>query len=1642
MVKKSMIWKTKGMNRDLSVSAFNSEFSFENINLRLSTKEGNTMMSWVNERGPKELAIKDGNNTSLTITGIPIGTAVIRENLVLFTTETTGDEQASEAAIPVVGESNEGEDVAQEEPTADTEVVEEPKPDRIYKLCYNEGKTCLIGELLYEGNLNFDALHPLETLISYETDLIQKVYWVDGKNQPRLINIVADKSDYTDTSFDFISELSLKEIVKIQKQLGSGGMFAPGVIQYAFTYYQKNGQESNIFYTSPLMYISPGDRGASPDETTVTNSFKISLYNIEKKFDYIRVYSIQRTSLNDIPVVRRVRDIATNSLPVLPENVATYEASYNLEYAPKIVCNGVDYSNIIFSDNSIGNSDAPYIKALKAQQDIERNSDYEFCGCTSDINDPSDPAAGYFYGWMGFRRSIFGDIKIDSAAGTIVFNADEDKVDDKYIRLYDTDNFYNTDAYSSKKVPMLWVSCKVEHISNTYKVSVAKLKSQDDGNEIEAYRVVTTNEILAVENTDQPEVHTNKFSYVISPGDIKSGMMKFNSFAFSMVDNGVIGDTVDPTELLYKGGTTIIPKTLEQKDGTLFFGNYKLQRNSLANIKVGTGQEEKTLEAALKKVTIREDLRNIQVKSAFSSDYAYGNQLTAFDIDDKRSVPCGGFKSGEYYRLGIQFQYKDGSWSEPIHLEDHKVTRKPAFNSSTYITSLPELKYVLTADISGALIDNDYVKARALVVFPKISDRRVLCQGVVNSTVYATNNGFRQSSWFFRARGEGYVEGDTALNPTSSGTLPYTEGDSTTPTLLRKVEIQGNFEGGNKYSVDSRLWTFHTPDAEYDEAFANLEFDGTILHKVGEAGFNKTFSSINIQTESPAISSSAGGFEKKAVVNDSMAGFIGGLFWDDYCVDDNGGTIMAWDRQKKPFKWLVYPWHRNGSLNNDFERPAGMGTKSAILKKKVLANLRIASTQYDNKETTIQFEDGIYPKLFNSKQVEIEKLGNTVYEGNIDLLLTSKADEGFYFAFEGNTQGAYYGISGSGTSFNSHVNCYLGEISTENGHIFKYNNNTWEAFKHIVGTSQPENDVSVGDTYSTLIKDKFLVRMKYKSSPHIIFQIKNNETPDITNGLKICEIIAPNADSTEAARLRFGGNTPDALQANEWIPCGEPVALDSSNSVTVYFSYGDTYFQRWDCLKTYPFTLEDPNQIVEIGSFMLETRINIDGRYDRNRGLLDNTNMSDINFNLFNPVYTQTNNFFVYRILPEDYYKSTAYKNQITWTKTKHLGAETDEWTNITVANTLDLDGDKGSINKLIRLNDQLLAFQDTGIAQIFYNEKNQITTTDGLPIELQDSGKVSGKKYLSDSIGCHNKWSIARTPYGIYFMDSFNKSIYLYNGELDNLSSTKGFDTWCKKTIGDADFNKECTWTPKEFGDFVARYDKQNQEVLFINKDKALAWSEKLQVFTSFYSYGNAPFLTNIDTAGLWITYDNTNRKSRLWQHQEGKYGDFFGSIQPYSMTLIGNPDALTDKVFTNLEFRACVTGEGTVSGQTYTPLLPFDSLEAWNEYQHGMLNLSAMRTLKPSTHFSGGNSALNRKYRIWSCDIPRDNVAIPTDSSDREAFLEKESKMGISRISAHPLDRMRNPWLYLKLEKTVPEDATELPKTEIHDIVMDYMV
>lgn len=308
------------------------------------------------------------------------------------------------------------------------------------------------------------------------------------------------------------------------------------------------------------------------------------------------------------------------------------------------------------------------------------------------------------------------------------------------------------------------------------------------------------------------------------------------------------------------------------------------------------------------------------------------------------------------------------------------------------------------------------------------------------------------------------------------------------------------------------------------------------------------------------------------------------------------------------------------------------------------------------------------------------------------------------------------------------------------------------------------------------------VYMKYKSTPHGI--LHTNTCLSDSNGdfsreslpyLYCAEVYRNPQDSD------FGGTSAMAIHNNLWYPAGPAVEIKGRiANTTIPFLYGDTYYQRYDCLKTYPFTDEDTNSIIEIGSFMVETRINLDGRYDKSRGDISNFMLNPTVFNLINPVYSQKDNFFNYRILDEDYYELSNYPTMVTWTGYKNNAAEVDNWTNITLASTLEMDGTKGKVNAVRVNSDQLYCFQDDAVGQILFNSRVQISPSDGVPIEISNNYKVDGNRYISTSIGCKNKWSIAESVDGLYFIDANTKALYQLNqGQIKPVSTPLNMSYW-----------------------------------------------------------------------------------------------------------------------------------------------------------------------------------------------------------------------------------------------------------------------
>lgn len=501
----------------------------------------------------------------------------------------------------------------------------------------------------------------------------------------------------------------------------------------------------------------------------------------------------------------------------------------------------------------------------------------------------------------------------------------------------------------------------------------------------------------------------------------------------------------------------------------------------------------------------------------------------------------------------------------------------------------------------------------------------------------------------------------------------------------------------------------------------------------------------------------------------------------------------------------------------------------------------------------------------------------------------------------------------------------------------------------------------------------------------------------------------------------------------------------------MYFEEGDYFFGRFDSLRTYAYSDNDPNSVIEVVSGMLCSRINLDSRCDRNRG--GNTpTFSPANFNRFNPVYNQANNYFtfVYNDVDDIIY-NREYKNSIQWSLQKNYSSDIDDWCNIQDNNTLDLDGDKGQLEALVRLGNNLIAFQDTGIAQIQYNEKTQIATSEGVPIEIANSGKVDGKYYLYDNIGCQDQKTIAKSPSGVYFIDNINKSLFLLgNNGLADLSVTGGMKSWALANIDDN------WWT---------YYDVNTQEVLFTNEIEALAYSDSMKKFNAFLGYGNVRWnfrisdkMCQICTPQLRQVISTTTRYLSSSERLEDKYvihdnvvntfwkknsidaTKFFGNYSPVEIQLHCNPEPTLDKTFSTVEYRTdCFDTKGT-----YLPNISFDTFRAWNEYQDTLETAMwfDMQNKSYANYSRGSVYRLKKKFRIWRVDIPRafygNTLYLPGNTVEvPDVTRTVDTQTNISaRGSFRSRDRIRNPWCNIYLAM----DTSKTDKIVFHDLSIQY--
>ena len=1502
MARKNVTYKIKGMIQDYAKSIHNPEFSFENKNINITSKNKNSLLSIENSKGTTLMYLKDYiTNNSVNIKGTCIGTATLNNNLILF--------------------------------VKDQELL--IKQDFIY-LIFDFSTTNKSAKIkkLYQGTLNFNINNPIESLSFYENEDIQKVYWVDGINTPRVINIKEDITRFAnDSYFDFVRTIDFTHKINITKNSEQVSLFKSGTLQYAFSYFTRFGQETNIFYNTPLLYTSNINRGGKPDEYS-NSTFNISLDNLDTSFDYIRIYSIYRSSIDTTPLVKKVVDLKISEIK---------EFIYNSEYTQ--------------ADDFI-------------QINYNSNTTYEYFPY---LGNPETGLLSNFTTLLQERDYI------------VIKNAD-------LVTLY-----YRGGEY---------IKTFSENVDN-----------------IEIH-------IVSDQNGEQTLSNNN---FIFRLNYYPETLVNFKK-PFEFLDNNLTGEIVDSTLLYYIGGEDIIANTIVQKDNTLFLGDITLKRPLLSNKQLNN----KTL------IFEKKELYSIS-KSSSNRDRNYYKPETL----DKPNQNT--FKFGDVYRFGIQAQHKTGKWSDVLFIGDLENNIKPEskyitdpYNPSEYIMYGSKAKLTINDyTFLQELYEEGFVNLRGVVVYPELTDRNIVAQGIVNPTlvnVDDANQGIcnNLSSWFFRP--ESKDDPKYTLENRHGWTIPGFKNafDSPRSEITGNLEIQSNRglperiydvsqpniidnTSIHNFYIDRSVLTFHSPEIEFDERIQALDNSNLKMRLIGYTTLDYYNTENNINASAPY--EIYGGQRPTNYLwgsNEASRGFSD--VWFDRVVLAKNNDYRS---ETTNLNYAIFAWHAKRSLNN---QPASEN-RTALLNNKQLAHYRFCS-------------HNTYFNTFWEAPGGITNLGiyNDINDNLIKLNAVYRKEKPFYY------KGSYDKIIGLDENMVVRIGGYPIIVKKPNTNEFWTLDNgmnvggggNWtddELPRHykvgtepvrirfkstthgVFGLNWTTRLTQYGDTVicntlpsfkSTDIFDqnKRLFYSSFGDNKRITFETKGL---DLNNGgFFIAELYRDNVQN------RFGGNNLEAYKNNKWLPCGEPVSLLDQDglpktNVVIEYTEGDTFFQRYDCLKTYPASLEDVSSVVDMASFLVETHINLDGRYDKNRGKTNISSLNPNNINLLNNVYNQKNNYFNYNVLDYERFNLNTFPNTFTWTKTKLAGELIDTWTNLTLSSIQDVNGELGKIRSLNLFNDSLIGFQDNGLFTINFNNRVQISTSDGVPIELTNSGKVDGVRYISSQIGTKNKFSIVNTPKGIYFMDDNSKTINLFNGQINNISESKGMNSF---------FNKYLFLELGEGGNSISnpitlhtKYDEKNKNIYFNNKDYSLCYNESLETFTSFYSLDKVTQMFNIDS-DFYSLYSNKSQpllsnNLYLWLHDDGDYGKFHGLLNTSYIDYLINVDPLNDKIFDTAEIRADV-----FNGDDFIPgLKPFTQITGKTEYQVSGENTNDIN--------------FRQKFRVWRALIPR------TSSAISNIFPLSSNKL-------LNMDRIRNTWANV----TFHQDNTFNKKIIIQDVTFHYTI
>lgn len=434
-----------------------------------------------------------------------------------------------------------------------------------------------------------------------------------------------------------------------------------------------------------------------------------------------------------------------------------------------------------------------------------------------------------------------------------------------------------------------------------------------------------------------------------------------------------------------------------------------------------------------------------------------------------------------------------------------------------------------------------------------------------------------------------------------------------------------------------------------------------------------------------------------------------------------------------------------------------------------------------------------------------------------------------------------------------------------------------------------------------------------------------------------------------------------------YIPVEE---YDANTPIEVY--NGDTYIGMYDYLRGADRAAATSGAYGFNIIFPVETSINLALRHDTcihkiydiagshllqetaNQGLNDYTNYPEdfTDLYLYNSVYSRENDLVKFFPKPLDWVEQKTFDVDTIYSEIKYSGETVDNWTRFLPNSRNSALAQYGPINKLILHKNNLIFFQDSAIGVWYTNVKEVISTNNPGALSVGTGQLLARHDYITVRSGTKHQFSVLGTDDALYYLDEYNGTLNVLSDNPIALSVEKGIASYVKEYI------KSGIDNPIEDvnSGITTSYDKEHGECLFTfrkgSRRITLVFSEYLKTFTGIYTV----------TPRLWILTPNKllsvpDGLDSIYLHNTGNYGEWYGVPYDSTVTLLVNPGAGKNCMFTKITFNSeCETDSKTVN-----------EIQVWNNSQ------------TPSPSVLEVDDNIERRFRTWRAIVPRDDDGNP---------------------------------------------------------------